>query len=705
MARILLWTVTLGGLLLGGCGACSKQRGEPSPAPSTPPPPKRQPNAFEVADVIYEGKLSPGWDDWGWGTHDLKPGQPANINFSGYGGIILHHEVLPSKYGGFSFRYKAPESYGDFLQVSLQYQQVDETKLPPVKVQAKDIAMLPDGWREVYLPWAALNPNGSPFDRIQIHAYKAVPEQMVSLDKIVLTRGWASPTAPAGPAKPVKVTVDCTSQGKPINPMIYGTAGEYELNNAGAFRVGGNPTTRLNWDLGNVWNVGADWFFENVKGTDVRVQDTIVGAVNWGAKAAVTVPMIGWVAKDESSVGFPASRFGKQRNHDGYRAEAGDGFAPDGKELKPGPQTLTSIAAPPEMIGRWISDLRKLTRDKGKGVDIYFLDNEPNLWSSTHRDVHPDPMTYDELLDRTIKYGTAIRKADPEAMIAGPSEWGWSAYFYSAKDLAKGVIPHADRLAHGGVPLIPWYLRQLAAHEKRTGTRILDILDVHYYPQGNGIWGNNAGTDRDTSARRLRATRSFWDPSYRDESWINDTVQLIPRLKEWVQENYPGRGVSIGEWNFGAEDHISGGLAVAETLGRFGQQGLTAAFYWVHPPKGTPAFNAFKAYRNYDGKGGKFQDISLPTEVPENTLSAFAAKNQDGTKMTVVLVNQDFDNTLEVNLDVSRCGAVTGKRSFFYMEGSHGLAERPPAKDAAPTAPDRLAAFSFGVVEMTLKRP
>jgi len=704
MSRILLWTVTLGGLVLGGCGACSKQRGEAAPTPSSAPPPvQRTPNAFEVAEVVYEGKLSPGWDDWGWGTHDLKPGQPANIQFSGFGGLILHHEVLPSKFGGFSFRFKAPEAWGDFLQVSLQYQQVDETKLPPVKVQPKDIAPLPDGWREVYLPWAQLNPNGSPFDRIQIHAYKSVPDQMVSLDKIVLTRGWASANAaPDGPAKPVKVMVDCSGQARPINPMIYGMAGEYEANHAGAFRLGGNPTSRWNWELG-VWNVGADWFFENTKAS-VKIHDLIVNAANYGTKVAVTVPMIGWVSKDDSSAGFPVSKHGPQRNRDQYRAEAGDGFEGDGKEVRPGPPTQTSVAAPPELIGKWIADLRRMTRDKGKGVEVYFLDNEPNLWSSTHRDVHPDPMTYDELLDRSIRYGTAIRKADPEGKIAGPAEWGWTAYFYSAKDTAKGLIPHVDQLAHGGTPLIPWYLRKLAAHEKKTGTKILDMLDVHYYPQGNGIWGNNGATDRETSARRLRATRSLWDPKYIDESWINDKVRLIPRLQEWVQENYPGLGTSLGEWNFGAEEHISGGMAVAESLGRFGQGGLTAAFYWVHPPKNSPAFYAFKAYRNYDGKGAKFQDLSIPTQVPAEDVSAFASRSQDGTKITVVLLNQDFDNQIDVTLDVARCGLVSSKRSFFYTEGSNGLLERPAPKGGTPTSPDRLANFSFAVVELTVKK-
>ena len=34
---------------------------------------------------------------------------------------------------------------------------------------------------------------------------------------------------------------------------------------------------------------------------------------------------------------------------------------------------------------------------------MYMLDNEPTLWNSTHRDVHPDPVGYEELLDRTLE--------------------------------------------------------------------------------------------------------------------------------------------------------------------------------------------------------------------------------------------------------------------------------------------------------------
>jgi hypothetical protein len=90
-------------------------------------------------------------------------------------------------------------------------------------------------------------------------------------------------------------------------------------------------------------------------------------------------------------------------------------------------------------------------------------------------------------------------------------------------------------------------------------------------------------------------------------------VELIPRMQKLIAENYPGRGVMIGEYNFGAEQHMSGGLAVAEALGRFAQGGVRAAFYWTYPPDRSPAFWAFRAYRNFDGAGGHFLEESLPT--------------------------------------------------------------------------------------------
>jgi hypothetical protein len=416
---------------------------------------------------------------------------------------------------------------------------------------------------------------------------------------------------------------------------------------------------------------------------------------------AVVVPILGWVAKDATSVSFPTSKFGPQRSHDPQRPEAGNGQTEDDKPLRPGPPTQTSIAAPPELIRRWIETLRKKDAERGgRSVQMYILDNEPNLWNKTHRDVHPEPLTYDELFDRTVRYGTAIREADPDAMIAGPAEWGWSGYFFSAKDSQASWFVSPDRNAHGGIPLLPWYLQRLAQHEQRTGKRILDVVDVHFYPQAEGVYGDKARTDPDGSALRLRSTRALWDPTYGDESWIKERVNLIPRLKDWIQKNYPGRGISIGEWSFGAEDHISGALAIAETLGRFGQQGITAAFYWASIAPNTPAYHAFRAFRNFDGNGGRFLDLSLPTREATG-LSFFASMDDAGSHVVAIALNLDPTFAAEADIDLQGCGAVVGRRDFSYGPGASAITEEKSGPPAAPLR-ELIPPYSIRILDLKI---
>ena len=673
------------------------RRGDPEIPEAASSEPEPVLVAGEPIEMIFDKKLGTGWDDWGFGRHDYKAGAPVQISFAGYGAILFHHASLAPDFGGLTFRYKAPAEFGSFLQAALKLQTLDEQKLPRVDVLDKHTRVLADGWKEVWIPWSELNPSGSTFDQVVIRARTLVGPELVSLDRVALTTAGSSVSYAA---RKSRVVVDCRKPTQRISPWIYGVADSAESLGAPIVRIGGNTMTRLNWDIGNVWNTGNDWFFRNVSGPK-GLREWLADSAKVGVQVALVVPMIGWVAKDGTSVGFPASRFPDQQKYDPKHAEAGNGAKPSGKPISPGPPTLTSEPAPPERIERWIRKLREEDAARGsRSVHMYILDNEPMLWHKTHRDVHPEPVGYDELLQRTIAYGTAIRRADPDAVIAGPAEWGWTAYFFSAKDAEVGVTFQPDKLAHGGIPLLQWYLQKLAAHEKQTGTRILDVVDLHFYPQAEGVYDGKQ--DKKTAALRVRSTRALWDETYRDESWIGEHVQLIPRLKAWVSGNYPGRGLSIGEWNFGAERHISGALAIAETLGRFGQNGLRSAFYWRAPPANTPAFYAFRAFRNFDGKGAKFEDFSLATQAAPS-LSSFASRNEAGTRLTAVVLNLDERAAAEVNLDLSGCGTVQSSRTFMYRDKPPALSESAPAKGQLEA--QRFEPHSFGVIEVALKPP
>ncbi|WP_342377586.1 glycoside hydrolase family 44 protein [Myxococcus stipitatus] len=711
-------------LLAGGAGALAAEPSaatKPAEAPKDSATQKASDTVEKAASAalmsLYDGGLSTGWRDIGWAPRELPRGAPARMRLFNYGGWILYRPKLEGTFGALSLRLSAPESYGEFLEVRLDAQ--GATSFPRIPITA-ELQVRKDGeWSEILIPMELLNPRGEAFDRVVLRASKDVGRDWVLFDKVSLVPlppDVAAALAAGGgrmgkgSGRDTKLTIDCTAPGHRISPLIYGIAldglrekkdqHQYKMG-ATTRRWGGNPTSRYNWKLGGAWNTANDWYFQNVD-IGLSYEHFLDANQKHGMSSALTVPMLGWVAKDTSSVGFPVARFGAQKGEDNG---AGSGLTRDGTALKPSAPSQTSTEASPEFVAEWIRAIRE--RDKARGgrsVHMYILDNEPMLWNTTHRDVFPEPLSYDGLLSRTLAYGTAVRKADPEALIAGPAEWGWTNYLWSAADFAPGKAPHSDRRAHGDVPLLAWYLRQLRDHEKKTGVRILDVLDVHFYPQTNVGVGLEGNTDPETNARRIRSTRALWDPTYKDESWIGEPVRLLPRLKEWIAQNYPGRLISIGEYNFGAFGHMSGGLAQAEALGRFAQENIYSAYFWQYPTNGSPVYWAFRAFRDFDGRGGRFQDFWVPAKADEGA-SVFASRDETGTKLVAVVLNLDPDQAAQARVELKGCGTLTGARVMGYSGAPGGFLPQTTGTQSAGSLVQRLPPYSMTVLDLTVKKP
>jgi len=168
-----------------------------------------------------------------------------------------------------------------------------------------------------------------------------------------------------------------------------------------------------------------------------------------------------------------------------------------------------------------------------------------------------------------------------------------------------------------------------------------------------------------------------------------------------VEENYPGTKLSIGEYNFGGEKHISGALALAEALGRFTQTPLLeSAFYWNYPPVDSPAFWAFRAYRNYDGKGEAFREISLPTKA-QAPASFFASRDAAGEHVVAVALNLDGKQAVPVETKLDGCKPIVSRRVFRYTATTPSLV---PLTEG-DTAADLLPPWSITVYEWTLGSP
>jgi MYXO-CTERM domain-containing protein len=491
-----------------------------------------------------------------------------------------------------------------------------------------------------------------------------------------------APFARAG----VTVTVDPAADAHPISPLIYGvnfpTDAQIDAAHLTIGRWGGNAVTRYNYEI-DTSNTASDYFFENIPGcftiapnycaTPPADPRETSGANAFfahmktrGMVALFTVPTIGWVAKSPARYGHPFDCGCKQPgqdSYDPYDLPCGNGQK-NGKNSDCGPATNTSKAVDPAWARTWV---KYLTERLGpsNGQRIYALDNEPALWSSTHRDVRKTRLGYDELWQRMRDYAVAILEADPTARIAGPAEWGWTNYFCSDADGVSNGCSAAspDRAAHGGVELTAWLLDQAKDYEQKTGKRILHYLDLHYYPQG----GQNPSR-----------TRSLWDRTYKDPSWIDDTIALVPRMRDWVDQHYPGTAIAVSEFDFGDHDSDAGALAYAEVLGIYGREGVDVATAWGAPRADEKAFSAYRLYRDFDGKGGHFESTSVKATVSNGTgVEAYAAVS--ATRMTVALVNENSGTTV-TTLNV---GSFAPEASARVFRGKGATVEKQSDVEAA----------------------
>ena len=320
----------------------------------------------------------------------------------------------------------------------------------------------------------------------------------------------------------------------------------------------------------------------------------------------------------------------------------------------------------------WVQALvNKWGMAQNGGQKLYILDNEHSIWFSTHRDVHPTGPTMDEILSRMTDFASQIKGVDPGAQIVGPEEWGWSAYTLSGYDQQYGSL-HGwsnlpDRTAHGNMDYLPWLLQQL----KTDGRHLLDVFTVHYYPQ-SGEFGNDTTTTM--QLLRNKSTRSLWDPNYVDVSWINDKVQLIPRLRNWANTYYyPGTPIGITEYNWGAEAHINGATTQADILGIFGREGLDMAARWTTPDASTPTYKAIKLYRNYDGNKSAFGDTSVSALAPNpDNVAVFAAQRTSDSALTVMVISKYLSGTTPVTVNLANFSAA-GTAQVYQLTSANAI--------------------------------
>jgi hypothetical protein len=486
----------------------------------------------------------------------------------------------------------------------------------------------------------------------------------------------------------VTIAIDATANVHPIDPRIYGvawgTSTDLVALNAPLNRMGGNAMTDYNWSL-NAENLAADWYFESypeqgaVPGEEA---DTFVSdsrAAN--AEPMLTVPLLGWVANLGANrtilPSFSVAKYGPQCATDPYFSDAGDGIETDCSTFITGNDPYDSyVKDSPALEQKWIKHLVKTWGKSARGgVKYYLMDNEASIWFSTHRDAHPKGPHAIEYRDKVLAESAKIKSLDPNALVVAPEEWGWDGYFYSGFDQQyaanHGYKRYPDhKKEQNGMDYIPWLLSQWKA-----AGHPVDVVSVHFYPQG-GEFSDDVSDQM--QLLRNRSTRQLWDPNYVSESWINQPVYLIPRIKGWIADDYwSGTPAALTEYNWGAEGYINGATTQADIDGILGQQGLDMATRWTVPDSSTPTYKAMQMYRNYDGAGSAFGDTSISASAPNpDNLSAFAALRSSDNAMTVMVISKVLSGNTSVTLTLAHF-TPSGTAKVYQLTSSNVIQKLP----------------------------
>lgn len=467
---------------------------------------------------------------------------------------------------------------------------------------------------------------------------------------------------------PVAISVDAAAGRHPVSPLIYGvnfgsTSTLRDLR-VTINRSGGNSASAYNWRA-DARNAGKDWYFESLAANPVDINDQfndrfVILTQAAGATPILTIPMLGRVAKlgpdRQTLASFSIAKYGPQPNHDvDGHTDAGNGIRAGGAPVTDNdPDDATVPDDPQNEEARVAALVQQFGAAGAGGVRYYAMDNESSLWQLIHRDVHPTGAHAREIADKVLAYSRAVKAADPQAQVIAPEEWGWQGYFYSGFDqqhAATHGLDHApDRQSEtGGMPYVPWLLSQW-----KTAGHPVDVFSLHFYPQG-GEYAESGGADSaDIALKRNRSTRDLWDPHYKDPTWINSVVALIPRMRQWVNTYYyPGTPIAITEYNWGGDALMNGATAQADVLGIFGREGLDIATRWGTLDPSMPVYKAIKLYRNYDDKGGAFGSTSIAATVPDpDTVSAFAALRDGDHAMTLVVINKQLNQPASATVSI-----------------------------------------------------
>ena len=479
---------------------------------------------------------------------------------------------------------------------------------------------------------------------------------------------------------PVRIDIDITKGQKPVSPFIYGknnvlpstflssgTTTEINLAKEAGVRFvrqgGGNNSTKYNWRL--KLSSHPDWY-NNVYAND------------WDAAAKNLIDKMPGVQGMWSFQLLGKAAANTKNNFNDWAYNGSKWWSGTGQNLAGGGQVNTAnpsgkalVEGNPDLyLIEWTADstigiLDKWFGAKGLGYKkdqfkYWSMDNEPEIWSGTHDDVMKIQIAAEEFMQLYFKVAKAARAKYPDIKLLGPvpaNEWQWYRW-------GNGITSGGRKY-----PWLEYFIKRIAEEEKATGIKLLDVLDIHFYPgetdNATCVQLHRVYFDRTyvyPGANGVKEVNGGWDNSINKEF-------ILGRCADWLTK-YMGanHGITFGvtETDNASTNPNVQAVWYASTMGEFMKQGVEIFTPWSWRVGMWETLHLFSRYNQKT----YIQAISQN----ETLVSAYPTINNNKDSMTVVLVNRSLTEKMQVSLNFT--GFTAENRTYpIYTLSKLGTTE------------------------------
>jgi hypothetical protein len=502
-------------------------------------------------------------------------------------------------------------------------------------------------------------------------------------------------------AQDATITVNASQDKRAVSPYIYGSNTSFDrqaefYQDAGlrfARMNGGNNATKYNWR--NKISSHPDWY-NNVYGRDWDAVSQQIAEEHPNMQVMWAFQLLGRVASNTDH-NFNDWAFNKSQPWPGVRQNlAGGGVPntadPEGKALVEGDVNLYTVSWPADstvaILDHWFGQ-------DGIGLNpdqfLYWnMDNEPDIWNGTHDDVMPVLISASEFVDRFIEVARKARALFPEIKICGPvttSEWQW--YKWGTESIYIEGKYYC---------WLEYFIKRIADEQKASGTRLLDVFDLHNYPyaatDAGALQNHRIYYDKNfiyPGANGLKTINGGWDESQTKE-------YIFQRINDWLAQYFgEGHGITLGisEWGPSSSDPNVCSVVYGSLLGTFARNGVEFLTPWNWEEGMWETLHLYSRY----SKGFSVSS----TSSNENTVSAYTTVNENVDSMTVIIVNRDMYSGHSVSVNISGFAVADG--SYQTLQLSSLPAEetfKSHTDNALTSGSVDLAANSFDITVPSL---